>query len=362
MRATANWCPQTIEFIKRQDKAVELLLKHISTSAIMDIVLKLIASEQSPQVTGVITWLRDEGLIKMLASKFDPELDPEVHANASLALVDIMNTTQTIQKLHLIMGEIKSAEVVELTLNHMLNVDGKHHLSVLQHGLSFLTDVLQRSLGVGMGAAEREDLTDFMITIESRVPALYELVGHQYPVVRTGRAGSRAPPARLLIPLSREQPGDLAHTSFATAKHLGSMKFRLVEFFTALMHTCPTRVHEQLLRVKMVPTFVDLFFEYPLNNFLHAVVHDLVVKMLGRETDIMDEYIAQLFGEARFIERLLDAYRQNEADSKEAHGIRRGYMGHLTLLANRLVKFSERHDLPDAMRGAARGVFATVVC
>lgn len=73
----------------------------------MDILLKLVASEQVSGIDNVISWLRDAGLIRKLVQKFDPELAPDAHANASLALIDIMSTTQSIQRLHIIMGEIK---------------------------------------------------------------------------------------------------------------------------------------------------------------------------------------------------------------------------------------------------------------
>ena len=96
-----------VEFIQSQQNAVDMLLAHVGTSAIMDIVLKLVATEHAPEITYVISWMLEEGLIWKLANKFDPELPPEVHANASLALIDIMSTTQTIQRLGAVMAEIK---------------------------------------------------------------------------------------------------------------------------------------------------------------------------------------------------------------------------------------------------------------
>lgn len=135
-------------FIKAQKDPLSTLLKHLGTSAILGIVLKMIATEQTPEVTGVIAWLRDAGLVKQLADKFDPELDDEVHANASLALIDIMDTTQSIDRLGVIMPEIVRPEIISTVLDNMLK-PGRNHLSSLQHGFAFLTDVLQRSLGYG---------------------------------------------------------------------------------------------------------------------------------------------------------------------------------------------------------------------
>lgn len=213
----------------------------------------------------------------------------------------------------------------------MLKTDAPNHLSVLHQGTVFLTDILQRSLGHPAGGAGGDDLLDlsgFMAALEPRIGGLFQLMKREYPI-----------------------PGELAQTSFAAKPSLGGMRFRLVEFFTALLHMCPIGIHKQLLELRFVPTVIAFVFEFPLHNFLHSVAHDLVVRLLSRESEIMDEFVEQLLGEAKFTERIIEAFRQNEADVQSAFGTRRGYMGHLTLLANRLVVFSEADDLPESMRG-----------
>lgn len=64
----------------------------------------------------------------------------------------------------------------------------------------------------------------------------------------------------------------------------------------------------------MLRPWQDLFFTFPLNNSLHHIVHDLVVKVLNHESEQMEEYITQLFIQARFTARLIDAYRVNDAE------------------------------------------------
>jgi SIT4-associating protein SAP185/190 len=58
----------------------------------------------------------------------------------------------------------------------------------------------------------------------------------------------------------------------------------------------------------------DLFFEFPLNNFLHNVVYDMVQQVLGGKATPGPnrDLIVSLFCEARLVEQLLDAQRLND--------------------------------------------------
>lgn len=74
------------------------------------------------------------------------------------------------------------------------------------------------------------------------------------------------------------------------------------------------RLKQMYIQHRVLPTVVDLFFEYPANDFLHHVVYDLLQQVLnGRLGPGMNrELIIELIKEARLIERVLDAHRLNE--------------------------------------------------
>lgn len=65
---------------------------------------------------------------------------------------------------------------------------------------------------------------------------------------------------------------------------------------------------------RVLPALVDLFFEYPANNFLHHVVYDLLQQVLnGRLGPGLNRELAiELIREAKLIERILDAQRLND--------------------------------------------------
>jgi hypothetical protein len=76
-----------------------------------------------------------------------------------------------------------------------------------------------------------------------------------------------------------------------------------------------------LFCIELIPPEQNLFFEYPLNNFLHNVVYDIIQQMLnGRITAGFNrELIIDLFNEAKLICRILDT----EESAKEEGYVRR---------------------------------------
>ncbi|SLM39107.1 SIT4 phosphatase-associated protein family [Lasallia pustulata] len=95
---------------------------------------------------------------------------------------------------------------------------------------------------------------------------------------------------------------------------------------------------------KVVPTILDFFFRFPWNNFLHNVVYDVVQQVFNGPMDrgYNRSLAIDLFETGRITERIVDGQeRSDEAQAK--NNMRLGYMGHLTLIAEEVVKFSERH-------------------
>lgn len=62
---TWHLCPQLVSFLRKKDDFVDLLLQHIGTSAIMDLLLRLLTCVERPQlrqdVVNVRGWRRGRG-------------------------------------------------------------------------------------------------------------------------------------------------------------------------------------------------------------------------------------------------------------------------------------------------------------
>ncbi|KAF2642715.1 extragenic suppressor of kinetochore protein 1 [Massarina eburnea CBS 473.64] len=100
----------------------------------------------------------------------------------------------------------------------------------------------------------------------------------------------------------------------------------------------------QFVEHKVVPTILDFFFRFPWNNFLHNVVYDVVQQVFNgqMERGYNRSLAIDLFETGRITERIIEGQQASDKAQAETH-MRLGYMGHLTLIAEEVLKFTERH-------------------
>ncbi|ETS80854.1 hypothetical protein PFICI_08383 [Pestalotiopsis fici W106-1] len=100
----------------------------------------------------------------------------------------------------------------------------------------------------------------------------------------------------------------------------------------------------QFVEHKVVPTILSFFFKYPWNNFLHNVVYDIVQQVFNGPIDrgFNPTLAISLFEAADITNAIIDGQNRSE-ESQAKNKTRMGYMGHLTLIAEEVVKFTERN-------------------
>ncbi|KAK4034697.1 SIT4 phosphatase-associated protein-domain-containing protein [Parachaetomium inaequale] len=100
----------------------------------------------------------------------------------------------------------------------------------------------------------------------------------------------------------------------------------------------------QFVEHRVVPTILGFFFRYPWNNFLHNVVYDIVQQVFNGPMDrgYNPTLAISLFEAADVTNQIINGQLASEKSQTE-NKTRMGYMGHLTLIAEEVVKFTERH-------------------
>ncbi|MCJ8733661.1 hypothetical protein PDJAM_G00226170 [Pangasius djambal] len=157
----------------------------------------------------------------------------------------------------------------------------------------------------------------------------------------------------------------------------GNARLHACRLMAALLNTRAPRMHQELCRLDMINLLLDLFFKFTWNNFLHVQVEQCVSAILNQtapdgtvedspepkrpentHTDTAhtphgdaamfshQDLITHLFQTCRLVQRILDAWEENDRTQSEG-GMRRGYMGHLTRIANAVAQSVEK--------GAAQG-------
>ncbi|WRT68522.1 uncharacterized protein IL334_005499 [Kwoniella shivajii] len=104
------------------------------------------------------------------------------------------------------------------------------------------------------------------------------------------------------------------------------------------------RLKRQYIINSVIPTVVNLFFEYPNNDFMHHVVYDILQQILNGRLGpgLNSELVVELIVKAKLVERVIEAQRLNDRMVAQSKCPRLPYMGHITLISEELVKFFSR--------------------
>ncbi|CCH42116.1 SIT4-associating protein [Wickerhamomyces ciferrii] len=96
-----------------------------------------------------------------------------------------------------------------------------------------------------------------------------------------------------------------------------------------------------LVDSKIIQTILKMFIKFPWNNFWHNVVFDIVQQIFNGRLDISyNPYlILELFEKSDITNLIIDAYNLC-ITTEQTTKVRLGYMGHLILIAEEVVKFS----------------------
>nr|XP_039253529.1 serine/threonine-protein phosphatase 6 regulatory subunit 3-like isoform X1 [Styela clava] len=363
----------TLEYIKSQDDFLASVLKHLGTSAIMDLLLRMVTCVEAADLRAqVLSWLNENQLVQRLIGLIDPEYDEELHCNSAQSLCDIirlsrehMYTMQESAQDDPLLNTLEREETVSLLLHHMF--DGELVESVIVNGISILLALLEIRRPAPFGFPEAApELTQLDVERLAR------------GVSRTlhGVSGRLTDFRNLLINPPKKEImkctfGDLDPPLGNTRLHVGKL-------LSAILMTNTHNINSQLADLRIFDSLLDLFFKYEYNNFLHTQVSGCIQTVLSNaanvpthsspvktetnsnqddsdsqkneeeeesETEnprVVAPLLAHIFEECRIIQRIMDAWEDNHRHENDDGGHRKGNMGHLTNITNCIVEGLEK--------------------
>ncbi|RKP09045.1 SIT4 phosphatase-associated protein-domain-containing protein [Thamnocephalis sphaerospora] len=353
---------EVLAFIKGQPNVLDRFLEHMATSAVMDLLLKIISMEEIPDGQGIVEWLNQQGLMSALIGRMDPNNDPDVHATAAQVLLDIITISQSSNPEQPSIGtnslirELKSAACVTRLVDYMLDPKAPNSTSTLVNGVAIFIELIRRNYNdleeeEDVTAPPPVDLSDLICVLIERLPEFKQLL------------------------MSPKSVSDAVDTTMGRRVPLGFERLRVCELFAELLHlsnmgllnsllasdtdsaaaqpaakseTHPISVGAALklkfIETGVLSTCLDLFFDFPWNNFLHTVVYDMVHQVLNLPLDVgcNRNLVVSLFCDAKITCRITSAQRTNDFNVEQPKGVRLGFMGHLTFIADQVVRLLER--------------------
>uniref|UniRef100_A0A8B9PV29 Protein phosphatase 6 regulatory subunit 2 n=1 Tax=Apteryx owenii TaxID=8824 RepID=A0A8B9PV29_APTOW len=374
---------QVIAFLRKKDKFISLVLKHIDTSAMMDLLLRLISCvEPATLRQEVLNWLNEAKIIQRLVELIHSSQDEDRQSNASQTLCDIIrlsrdqsNQLQEVPEPDPLLTALESQECVEQLLKNMF--DGEQTENCIVNGTQVLLTLLEtRRSGVeGLMDSYTQGFersytvnSSILYGIEPRLKDFHQLL--------------LSPPKKTAI----------LTTIGVLEEPLGNARLHGSRLIAALLHTNTPSINQELCRLSTMNLLLDLFFKYTWNNFLHFQVELSIAAILSHsvqegktttndlegkeevlngnvatesletpENNTENIMVTHLFQKCCLVQRILDAWEANDKIQAEG-GMRRGNMGHLTRIANAVVQNMEKgpmqtqisefiKELPEDCRG-----------
>lgn len=288
-RPEQNWysyqytCLQVIEYIKSKPKFTELLLTHLGTSAVMDLLLRLITYvEGNENKQNILTWLNEEKLIQRVLSLFSPdgggsELGSgcrlEQHDNAGQLLVEIIRSCRDSQLItppaekfpNPLLATAESVDTVQSLLAFMLDSPSPVE-SVIVNTVDVLLSLLEVRRPAPQGGfypyTSEPETVNCQADIERQEGVVRSTVECLVPRLPQLTALLLAPPPKPSV----------TTTAGVLTVPLGKSRLAIAKLLAALLYTHSPSLNSALAEANTLTVLLDLFFEYSLNNFLHAQV------------------------------------------------------------------------------------------
>ncbi|XP_030282137.1 serine/threonine-protein phosphatase 6 regulatory subunit 2 isoform X4 [Sparus aurata] len=371
---------QVLSFLRRKEGFLSLVLKHIDTSAMMDVLLRLISCVEPPPLRlETLTWLNEEKLAQRLVELIHPERDEEAcvflsqrQSNASQTLCDIIrlsrdqaNQLQEMSQPDPLLTVLESQECVEQLLQNMFS--GETTESCIINGIQVLLTLLEIRRPVVDGVMDAQGF-ERSYTVNSTI-----LLAIQPHLIHFHQ---------LLLEPPKRNP--MLTTLGVLEEPLGNTRLHVARLVASLLYTSSAShavVAQELCRLNTMDLLLDLFFKYTWNNFLHLQVELCVAAILRpcahemrlqpgmgaqekfkppqdasqeqaatetpseppvtTENSAHNLMVTHLFQHCHLVQRILEAWEENDKIQSEG-GMRRGYMGHLTRIANTVVHNLEK--------------------
>lgn len=305
---------ETIEYMKQRKDIIGQFLKHLGNASVMDLLLKVIQCEDTNDGAGTLEWLCTTDLIHALVAKFDAINTAEVHENAAQALVDIILVSMNSASSPLI-AQLESQEVLEQLFNRILT---DQLSSGLLHGLTVVIELLRRHVNEHHDDSTKvEDLPPLFKLIVNSLPKF-----HSYLSLKTKT--NNKPTVTMPLPSGEFEP-------------LGFYRLKVIEFFAILIITNHGALDAEIMKLGVLSTCLSLFFQYPWNNFLHSTVEQVVQTILDGENE---ELKLHLLKDAKLLDGICEASKENDEELAKPKGVRRGYMGHLTSMSTSIINIA----------------------
>ncbi|XP_059668483.1 uncharacterized protein LOC132313634 [Cornus florida] len=320
-----------MNYIQAHHEIIRKLVDLIGITSIMEVLIRLIGADEHLYTNYMdsMQWLEETDVLEMIVDKFSSSDCPEVHANAAETLCAITRCAPPG-----LAAKVSSPSFIGRLFRHAL--EDSRPKSVLINSLSVCISLLDpKRLTLGTYHTYNRQLTH-----GSTITANPETV--------EGMLESLGDLLKLLDVSSKENV--LLTTYGKLHPPLGKHRLKIIEFISVLVTVTSEVAERELIHLGAVKRILDLFFEYPYNNFLHHHVEQILVACLESKNA---QFIEHLLKDCDLVGKILEAEKNftlatdpnKPTVTAEARlPPRIGNIGHITRISNKLVQLGNNNS------------------
>uniref|UniRef100_M8CSA2 Serine/threonine-protein phosphatase 6 regulatory subunit 3 n=1 Tax=Aegilops tauschii TaxID=37682 RepID=M8CSA2_AEGTA len=298
---------------------------------ILQVLIRLIGADETiySNYADTMQWLENTDVLGMIADKFSSSDSPEVHANAAEILCAVTRCAPPS-----LAAKICSPSFVGRLFCHAL--EGSRPKSVLVHSLSVCISLLDpKRLASASYQAFRSNVSHGALVTASpeTVDGMLESLGNLLNLLDTSTAENVLP------------------TTYGCLRPpLGKHRLKIVEFISVLLTVGSETAEQELISQSAIKRSIDLFFEYPYNNFLHHHVENIIVSCLeGKRTELVEHVLNEcdIVGKILAADKLSSLSTESNGPTVPSEGktpSKIGNVGHMTRIANKLIQLGNSNS------------------
>ncbi|KAH1066682.1 hypothetical protein J1N35_031669 [Gossypium stocksii] len=313
-----------LQYVKGHQEIVKHLVDLIGITSIMEVLVRLIGADEHMYTNykESMQWIEDTDILEMIVDKFSSSDSAEVHANAAETLCAITRFAPPG-----LAAKITSPIFTGRLFRHAL--EDSRPKSVLVNSLTVCISLLDpKRLTFGIYQTYRQVSQGPIIAANPEtVEGMLESLGDLLKLLDVSSSE-----LTLLTTYGKLQPP------------LGKHRLKIVEFISVLLTVGSEAAEKELIRLGAVQRILNLFFEYPYNNFLHHHVENIILSCLESKNVPLVEHLLR---ECNLLGKILEAEKNCTLTSDpnmptiSAEGRpppKIGNLGHLTRISNKLVQ------------------------
>ncbi|CAL1402829.1 unnamed protein product [Linum trigynum] len=320
-----------LNYVKGHQEILAKLVDLIGITSIMEVLIRLIGADEHlySSYADDMQWIQDTSVLELIVDKFSSSDCPEVHANTAETLCAITRFAPPG-----LAAKISSPNFIGRLFRHAL--EESRPKSVLVNSLSICISLLDpRRLNLGTYHTFNRQLNHGSAVSAS-------------PTTVEGMLESLGDLLKLLDVSSTENV--LLTTYGKLQPPLGKHRLKIVEFISVILTIGSEAAEKELVRLGAIQRILDLFFEYPYNNFLHHHVESIIFSCFESKNGGLCEHLLR---ECSLVTKILEAetnFKLATDSSKPtvpAEGRsppRIGNIGHLTRVSNKLVQLANNNS------------------